>query len=89
MKLNENFVLKTVAGSTVVMPVGEAVSKINGMIKLNDSAKLIWELLEAGKSTEEILAEMKNNFSDADEEILTADLNNFLNILIEKGILEE
>ena len=52
MKLNENFVLKTVAGSTVVMPVGEAVSKINGMIKLNDSAKFIWELLEAGKSTE-------------------------------------
>lgn len=89
MKLNENFVLKTVAGSTVVMPVGEAVSKINGMIKLNDSAKFIWELLEAGKSTEEILAEMKNNFFDAEDENLKADLNNFLNILIEKGILEE
>lgn len=89
MKLNENFVLKTVAGSTVVMPVGEAVSKINGMIKLNDSAKFIWELLETGKSTEEILTEMKNNFFDADDENLKADLNNFLNILIEKGILEE
>ena len=89
MKLNENFVLKTVAGSTVVMPVGEAVSKINGMIKLNASAKFIWELLEAGKSTEEIFVEMKNNFSDADDENLKADLNNFLNILIEKGILEE
>jgi hypothetical protein len=32
---------------------------------------------------------MKNNFFDTDDENLKADLNNFLNILIEKGILEE
>lgn len=86
MKLNENFVLKTVAGASVVMPVGEAVSKINGMIKLNASAKFIWELLEKGKTENEILEEMKNNF-DADESILQNDLKAFLKLLSEKGIL--
>lgn len=86
MKLNENFVLKTVAGASVVMPVGEAVSKINGMIKLNASAKFIWELLENGKTENEILEEMKNNF-DADESILQNDLKAFLKLLSEKGIL--
>ena len=29
MKLNENFVLKTIAGTSVVMPVGDAVGKVN------------------------------------------------------------
>ena len=49
MKLSENFVLKNIAGENVVMPVGEAVGKINGMIKLNPSAKVICESREANK----------------------------------------
>ena len=63
MKLSENFVLKNIAGENVVMPVGEAVGKINGMIKLNPSAKVIWESLEANKDFDGILEEMKNNFN--------------------------
>ena len=79
MKLSENFVLKNIAGATVVMPVGDAVGKINGMIKLNPSAKVIWESLEANKDFNGILEEMKNNFTDVDEATLKEDINYFLN----------
>ena len=48
MKLNENYILKTVAGSPVVVPVGDAVNDIRGMIKLNDSAEFIWRKIENG-----------------------------------------
>ena len=54
MKLNENYVLKTVAGTPVVVPVGEAVNNIRGMITLNGPAELIWNALENGKDYEEI-----------------------------------
>ena len=87
MKLSENFVLKNIAGATVVMPVGDAVGKINGMIKLNPSAKVIWESLEANKDFNGILEEMKNNFTDVDEATLKEDINYFLNKLRELGIL--
>ena len=87
MKLSENFVLKNIAGATVVMPVGDAVSKIHGMIKLNPSAKVIWESLEANKDFDGILEEMKNNFTDVDEETLKEDINYFLNKLRELEIL--
>ncbi len=87
MKLSENFVLKNIAGATVVMPVGDAVSKIRGMIKLNPSAKVIWESLEANKDFDGILEEMKNNFTDVDEETLKEDINYFLNKLRELEIL--
>ena len=87
MKLSENFVLKNIAGATVVMPVGDAVGKINGMIKLNPSAKVIWESLEANKDFDGILEEMKNNFTDVDEATLKEDINYFLNKLRKLEIL--
>lgn len=89
MKLSENFVLKNIAGATVVMPVGEAVGKINGMIKLNPSAKVIWEALEKNKEPDGILEEMKNSFTDVDEATLKEDINDFLNKLRELGILTD
>ena len=62
MKIKKGYVIRKVMGNNVVIATGEASRNFHGMIKLNDSAKFIWELLEAGKSTEEILTEMKNNF---------------------------
>ncbi len=87
MKLSENFVLKNIAGATVVMPVGEAVGKINGMIKLNPSAKVIWESLESNKDFDGILEEMKKNFNGVDDATLRDDINYFLNKLREHEIL--
>lgn len=87
MKLSGNFVLKNIAGENVVMPVGEAVGKINGMIKLNPSAKVIWESLEANKDFDGILEEMKNNFNGVDDATLRDDINYFLNKLREHEIL--
>ena len=87
MKLSENFVLKNIAGENVVMPVGEAVGKINGMIKLNPSAKVIWESLEANNDFDGILEEMKNNFNGVDDATLRDDINYFLNKLREHEIL--
>lgn len=87
MKLSENFVLKNIAGENVVMPVGEAVGKINGMIKLNPSAKVIWESLEENKDFDGILEEMKNYFNGVDDATLRDDINYFLNKLREHEIL--
>lgn len=87
MKLSENFVLKNIAGTTVVMPVGEAVGKINGMIKLNPTAKVIWEALEANKDFDGILADVKSSFEDVDDANLSEDVNDFLNKLREHEIL--
>ncbi len=87
MKLSENFVLKNIAGENVVMPVGDAVGKINGMIKLNSSAKVIWDALEENKDADGILEEMKKNFTGVDDETLTEDINYFLNKLREHEIL--
>ena len=88
MKLNENYVLKTVAGTPVVVPVGEAVNNIRGMITLNGPAELIWKALENGKDYEDIVAELKAEY-DATEETLRTDLTAFIEKLESYKILEK
>jgi hypothetical protein len=88
MKLNENFILKTIAGSPVVVPVGDAVKTINGMITLNGPAEVIWQGLEKGENCAEILSTLKAKY-DAPEELLKSDLETFLGKLKRLGILEE
>ncbi len=88
MKLNENYILKTIAGSPVVVPVGDAVKNINGMITLNEPAETIWKCLEAGKSLEETLEKLKSEYN-APEEVLKTDLDGFIVKLRKYNILED
>ena len=87
MKLNENYILKTVAGMPVVVPVGDAVKNIHGMITLNGPAEIIWKALEESKSYEEIVALIKSEY-DAPEDVIKSDLDAFLDKLKNHKLLE-
>ncbi len=87
MKLNENYILKTVAGMPVVVPVGDAVNNIRGMITLNGPAEVIWKCLEEGKGYDEIVTQIKNEY-DAPEDVIKADTDAFLEKLKNYKILE-
>lgn len=87
MKLNENYILKTVAGMPVVVPVGDAVNNIRGMITLNGPAEIIWKSLEDGKGYDEIVSLIKSEY-DAPEDVIRADTNAFLEKLRNYKILE-
>lgn len=45
MKLKEGFLLREVAGETVVIPTGANLD-LNMMITLNDTGRFLWEHLE-------------------------------------------
>lgn len=77
MKLNENFILKNIAGTAVVVPVGEAVNDIKGMITLNGPAEIIWKGLENGKTMDSIVDEIKTEY-DASEDVIRNDVDAFL-----------
>ena len=53
MKLKKGFVLREVAGETVVVPVNAELN-FNGMITLNETAKVLWSILE-NETTEDAL----------------------------------
>lgn len=49
MKLKKNYVLRNVAGSWIVLPLGEETIRFNGMIRLNETAAFLWKELETEK----------------------------------------
>jgi len=45
MKIKDGFLLREVAGQTVVLPVGEDLD-LNMMITLNETGRFLWEQLQ-------------------------------------------
>ena len=89
MKINENFVLKSIAGEAVAMPVGDAVNKVNGMIKLNPTAEVIWKALEQETTLEDVISAVRANCQNVNEATIIEDVVDFTEKLRKLGILEE
>ena len=87
MKIKSGFVVRPVAGQHMVVALGEASKSFNGIIKLNESARLIWDMLAVGAEREEIVDRMAEEF-DVDRAVLARDCDAFIHSLEENGILE-
>lgn len=85
MKLKEGFVLRTVAGDTIVVPTGSTLN-LNMMITLNDTGKLLWEQLEKGAETEELVTALLEEY-DVDEATAKAHVAAFVEKLNGNGFL--
>lgn len=88
MKLKGSFVLRQIMGETIVIPVGNSMLNINGMICLNEVGELIFRGLQAEDTKEKILDEILQNF-DVTYEDAAADLDDFLRRFCEIGLLEQ
>lgn len=88
MKIKGDFIRREVAGEILLVPVGQTALEFNGMITMDDTADLIWQLLTKGASREQILESILNQF-EIDEETASKDLDEFLTTMKTDGFLEE
>lgn len=87
MKLKENYVLRRVANTWVVLPIGEETVNFNGMLRLNETASVLWTALEKGGSREDLANALTAEYDVTYERALTS-VDNFLNMLGQAGCLE-
>ena len=88
MKIKDGFILRVVAGTNLVVAVGERSKEYNRMIKLNDTGKFLWELLKEETSFEALASAMIEKY-EIDEALASRDLAAFLDSLRAFGALEE
>ncbi len=86
MKIKNGFVLREVAGSFVVMNVGSETD-FDGMITLNETGALIWNMLLEGKSSDDIARRIAEEY-DIDVKTAEADTKRFIKKLSEADIFE-
>ena len=76
MKRSADFILRQVAGKSVLVPVGAAAVAFPGMVDLNVCGCYIWELLEKQCSAEALVAALTERY-EVDEETARADVQQF------------
>ena len=87
MKLKENYVLRKVADTWVVLPLGAASIAFNGMIKLNEAGALLWQALEQGANRESLAKVLCEHYAVESQQALT-DVDEFLDRLKNASLLE-
>lgn len=89
MKRSPDFLLRSVADTLVLVPVGQAAAAFGGMVTLNSTGAYIWELLEDSQTVASI-AEALTAHYDVSEQKAREDAEAFLAALMPTGaILEE
>ena len=89
MKLKYDFVLREVVGNTVAIAIGDGSKFFNGMIKLNESGKFIFELLLSNSHDIESISQSVAKKYDIDNKLANETVVEFIKLLKENGLLEE
>ena len=87
MKIKENFALRQVAGTWVVLPLAEATLDFNGMLTLNESGLMLWHLLEKGSDKESLAKALTEEYEVTFEQAF-ADVAEFVDKLEKAGCIE-
>ena len=88
MKASANFVLRQIADTYVLIPIGKALVRFDGMVTLNGTGVFLWRQLEQG-ATRETLADALTAEYDVSREDALADIDAFLASLAPVGCVEE
>lgn len=87
MKIKQGFITKKVAGDVIVIPAEQALVDFKAVITLNESGAFLWEHLKEEQTKESLLEKMAQEY-DADKDLILADIEEFLKVLEDKGLLE-
>ena len=88
MKIKNGFISRQVAGNWVVVATGEQSKNFNGVIKLNDSGKLLWDKLFAGAERNELVDLLLDEY-EIDRSTAEKDVDKFIGELCDAGAVED
>ena len=88
MKLVEGFCIRKILDETVIIPTGKAAHCLSGLISVNDTGEFLFELLQTEQTMESLVATLLEEF-EVEKETAEADVEAFVKVLIENGMLEE
>ena len=86
MKLKDGFLVREVAGQTVVLPVGGDMN-LDMMITLNDTGAFLWQKLQENTDEAALAAALLAEY-DVDEATAKRAVSNFVAKLSDHGFLD-
>ena len=87
MKIKNGFVIRSVGGENVVVPVGEMSKEFHGMITLNETGAFLWEKLSEGATEEQLVDALLENY-EVDKALASTDVKAFITKLSDNNLLD-
>lgn len=87
MKIKEDFILRKIADSYIVVPVNDLTLNFNGIINLNETGAFLFEILQKGATVEELKEKMLAEF-DVSSEKASKDIDAFIQKAKDAGVFE-
>lgn len=86
MNIKKELIKRSIAGETVLVPVGRTVYEANGLFVLNELGDFLWERLPGAENEEQLLQSILEEY-EVDEQTARRDLRAFLDKLKQMEIL--
>lgn len=86
MKIKDTFILRNIAGSFIVVPIGSDMIDFNGMITLNETGAFLWDTLKEDKSIEDLVSSLLAEYEVSSEDAKN-DAVEFVDKLKKAGII--
>lgn len=90
MRVSDDYMIADISGETAAIPVGQKVVDMSGALKLNEAASLIISGISENLSLPEIKSRLHEKYEAADDSeraIIDADVDSFIKIAKERGII--
>lgn len=87
IKIKSGFVVREIAGQSVVVALGAASKSFNGIIKLNETGRVMWDILAQGAEKDDVVNKILSEY-DVDRATVEKDFDSFVTTLKENNILE-
>lgn len=87
MKIKDDFILRKVADSYIVVPVNNMTLDFNGIINLNETGAFLFGLLQKGVDREELVEKLLSEY-EVERDRAEADIDVFIQKVKDADVLE-
>ena len=88
MQVSRDYLLRTIAGETILIPSGAAAQKFNGLVTVNAIGAFIWDVLQKPTDLDGLVARITEEY-EVDADTARRDAEEFLSELRRIGALED
>lgn len=78
LRAKKDFLLRKLGTEYMVVAIGEASKRFNGMIRMNETGAFYWKELEKGTTEDELVSKTLERFAGLEEETARRDVKAFL-----------
>lgn len=88
MRIKDGYIIREVAGSNIVVPVGDEQMSFGGIMTLNPVGAFVWKKLENGATKQELVEAVLSEY-EVDRQTASADIDRYIEKLRQKNIIED